>query len=210
MERIFGSPLQFSSLFDFLRFSSICFRLNRQSYSQILSYYYDHVQPLEEENIAGYKYLKQGSFSSSLTGKPHSRIPFDQVRQMKINRSWKDVGGLSGNTQNPGATERWTKIHHHIVALREHLNKKIKKKAKERHVELSTTRIEREEEDVRNIITCIHAWLPEHWEKGHPITNFATGEIAMDDRKDGVIHLKKRGEIVRDEFVCNLHRITQN
>ena len=117
------------------------------------------MQALEEENIAGYKYMKQGGFSGSLTGKPHSRIIFDEVIDIAIKRSCKDVGGLSGSTQNPGATwtKRWTKIHHHIVVLREHLNKKIKKKAKERHVELGTVRIERDEEYVRNIITCINA-----------------------------------------------------
>ena len=118
---------------------------------------------------------------------------------MTINRSCKDIDGISGNTKNPGATERWIKAHH-IVALHEHLNKKIKKKTKERHVELGTARIERDEEDVRNIITCFNAWLPESWEKGHHITNFAMGETAMDDRNDGIIDLRERGEITRNEF----------
>ena len=63
------------------------------------------------------------------------------MTEITINRSCKDVGGLSVNKNNPGATERWTKIHHHIVALREHLNKKMKKKAKEKHVDLNTARI---------------------------------------------------------------------
>ena len=54
---------------------------------------------------------------------------------------------------------------------------------------------------MRNIITCIDAWLPELWEKGHPITNFATGETVTDDMKDEIIDLKERGEIARDEFV---------
>ena len=70
--------------------------------------------------------------------------------------------------QNPGATERWTKIHHHIVKQHEHPNKKIKKKTKERHVELGNASIERDEEDKRNIITCIDAWLHELWEKVIP------------------------------------------
>ena len=114
-------------LFDFFPY---CFRLNRQNYARNLSYYYVHIQALEEENIAAYKYLEQGGFSSSLTGKPHSRVPYDQVIEMTISRSCKDVGGPSGNTQNLGATERWTKIYHHIVALREYLNKKIKRTLK--------------------------------------------------------------------------------
>ena len=90
--------------FDFLPY---CFRLNCQNYARNLSYYYVPMQALEEENIASYKYLEEeGGFSCSLTGKPHSRIPFDQVIEMTINRLCKDVGRLSGNTQNPGSTER--------------------------------------------------------------------------------------------------------
>ena len=92
-------------------------------------------------------------------------------------------------------------MHHHIVALQEHLNKKIKKKAKERDFELGTARIEQDEEDVRNIITYIDAWLPELWEKGHRITNFDTGETAIDDMKDDITDLKDTGEIARNEFV---------
>ena len=74
-------------------------------------------------------------------------------------------------------------------ALREYLNQRLTKRTKERHIELGTARFEQDEEDARNIIICNYAWLPELWEKGHPITNFATGEIATDDMKN------ERGEI---------------
>ena len=103
-------------------------------------------------------------------------------------------------TQNPGATERWTKIHH-IVALRKHLNKKTKKKIKERRFQLGTARIERDEEGVKNIMTCIDAWIPEQWKKDQPMTNFATDEIGTDDVNDDITDSKERGEIARDEFV---------
>ena len=73
------------------------------------------MRELEEEDIAAYKYLQQVGFSGSLTGKPHSRIPFGQVIEMKINRLCKDVGGLSENTLNSGVTERWARIHHHLL-----------------------------------------------------------------------------------------------
>ena len=88
------------------------------------------MQALAEENIVAYKYLEQSGFSGSMTGKPRSRIHFDQVIEMTINRSCKDVGALSKNTQNPGAMEKWTKIHHHIVTFREHLSKKIQRRLK--------------------------------------------------------------------------------
>ena len=58
-------------------FFPYCFHLNRENYAQNLSNYYVYMQALEEENLTAYKYLEQDGFNDSLTGKPHSRIPFD-------------------------------------------------------------------------------------------------------------------------------------
>ena len=55
---------------------------------------------LEDKNIAAYKYLEQGGYSGSLTGKPHSSILFDSVIEITINRLCKDVDGLWGNTKS--------------------------------------------------------------------------------------------------------------
>ena len=92
--------------FDFLPYY---FRLSRQNYARTLSYYYVHIQALEEENTAAYKYLEHCGFSGSMSRKPHSGIPFDQVIKMTIKSSFKNDGELSGNTQYPGVTERCTK-----------------------------------------------------------------------------------------------------
>ena len=75
-------------------------------------------------------------------------IPMDQIIEMTINRSCKEIGGLSGKTENVGASERWAKIHHHMVARREHLNEKVRKNAKDVNIELGALRIERDERDV--------------------------------------------------------------
>ena len=80
-------------------------------------------------------------------------------------------------------------------------NKKIHKKSKQTHVDLGAGRIERDERDVTNIKTCIEAWLPDLWKNEHPITNFATGEIATAEMKADIIDLKNRGEVARDEFI---------
>ena len=42
-------------------------------------------------------------FTVSLAGKPHSKIPMDQVIEMTIIHSSKETGGLTGKTKNPGA-----------------------------------------------------------------------------------------------------------
>ena len=50
---------------------------------------------------------------------------------------------------------------------------------------------------MRNIITCINAWVSGLQKKGHLRTSFATGEIATDDMKEDN-DLKERGGIARD------------
>ena len=110
-------------------------------------------------------------------------------------------------THNPGASQRWARIHHHIVALREHQNKKVMRKTIQKHVELGPGRMERDEVDMINIRTCIDTWLPDLLKHGDPITNFVPGEIATDEMINDIIDLKNRGEIARNEFI---QRFTKN
>ena len=140
------------AIFEFLPY---CFRLNRNKYARDLSFYYNHMCSLKTENPAAYAYLNDGGFSGSLTGLPHSRIPFDQIIEMTINRSCKDIGGLSQTTSNAGATERWTRTNHLMVALREHLNKKVRRQSKFSNRELGKAKIKRDEYNVRCIQDCL-------------------------------------------------------
>ena len=43
---------------------------------------------------------------------------FHVIIEMTINRQSKDTGGLSGKTENVGASMRWTRINHIMAALR--------------------------------------------------------------------------------------------
>ena len=93
-------------IFAFLPF---CFRLNRRTYARNLSYYYAQMITLPFANAQAHEYLKNGGFSGSLTGTPHTKIPYDQIIETTINRQYKDLGGIGGNTENLGATERWAR-----------------------------------------------------------------------------------------------------
>ena len=55
-------------------------------------------------------------------------------------------------TENVGASERWVKIHHHMVAMQEHLNQKAQKNTKHVNIEFGTLRMERDERDVQVIL----------------------------------------------------------
>ena len=61
--------------------------------------------------------LNQG-LTVSLSGQSFTRILCDQVIEMTINGASKDTGGLSGKTENTGASERWMRINHLMAALR--------------------------------------------------------------------------------------------
>ena len=126
---------------------------------------------LKTENPAAYAYLNDGGFSGSLTGLPHSRIPFDQIIEMTINRSCKDIGGLSQTTSNAGATERWTRTNHLMVALREHLNKKVRRQSKFSNRELGKPKIKRDENSVKCIQDCLERWIPDIWLPAKVITH---------------------------------------
>ena len=77
-----------------------------------------------------YEYLKEGGFTVLLSGSVHNQIPMDQIIETIINRFSKETGGLSGITENKGASERWVRINPFIAALRDHSNVKLNKNKK--------------------------------------------------------------------------------
>ena len=109
---------------EFIRY---CFSLNRHNYARNLSYYYVHMLNLEKSHPALFKHIEDHGFTVSLTGQPFTKIPCDQVIETTINRSSKATGGLSGKTENYGASERWMRINHIMAALRETLDEVTRK-----------------------------------------------------------------------------------
>ena len=54
-------------------------------------------------------------------------IPMDQIIEMTINRSCKEIGGLSGKTENVGASENWGKNSPSHGSNARNLNEKVHK-----------------------------------------------------------------------------------
>ena len=103
-------------------FLPYCFSLNRHNYARNLSYYRIQMLNLHNSNPNLLHHMQEQGFTVSLSDLPYLRIPCDQVIEMTINQSSKDTGGLSGKTENVGASERWMRINHIMAALREHLD----------------------------------------------------------------------------------------
>ena len=118
-----------------------CFSLNRQNYARNLSYYHADMRALKKRNSTAYSDLEEGGFSGSLSGTTHSQLPMDQIIEMTINRFSKETGGLSGQTENKGASERWMRINHYIAALKQHLEAKVRRSRNSSHAELGLKRM---------------------------------------------------------------------
>ena len=149
-------------MFEVLPF---CFPLNRHNFTGNLSYYYAQMIALLFTTAQAHEYLKNGGFSDSLTGIPDKKTPYDQIIETTVNRQCKDVGGIGGDTEKLGATERWVRSSHLIAALCDRMNKKIRKKAKQKHIDLGKPRMQRDERDVSDVQDCMETWLPSLW---HP------------------------------------------
>ena len=66
-------------------------------------------------------------FTGSLSASFQSMTPLDQMIEITTNQSYKEIGSLSGTTENVSVSERWEKFHYHMVAMREHLNEKVQR-----------------------------------------------------------------------------------
>ena len=184
------------AIYEFLPY---CF--SRHNYARDLSFYYNHMCSLELENPTAYKYLQEGGFSGSLTGLPHSKIPFDQIIEMTINRSCKDIGGLSQSTNDPGTTERWTRNNHLMVALREHQNQKIRRHSRSTSRELGTAKIKRDEANVRCIQDYLEKWVPDILKPTQFIADISYGLKATEQMTIDSPDIKTRGAKSRDMFL---------
>ena len=104
----------------------------------------------------------------------------DQIIEKTINGSCNNIGGLSGKTENVGASERWTKIHHHMVAMWKHLNEKVRRNTKHINIELGALRTEIDERDVQMILTYLNNCTSNMCHSDQPIRNIVTRKIATE------------------------------
>ena len=72
--------------------------------------------------------------------------------EMTINKSSKVVGGVSGVTENKGASERWMRISHFLAALQKHLDLKIQCGQLSHTAQFSSIGMKIDEDHVKRIV----------------------------------------------------------
>ena len=122
-----------------------------------------------------YDNIMKNGFTVSLTGQPFTRIPCDQVIELTVNKSSKSTGGLSGKTENVGASERWMRIDHILAALRDTLDNVTRNQSSSHHVDLGEKRMETDEKDVQALVDTLKEWVPSAWDNDQDIVNISRG-----------------------------------
>ena len=83
---------------------------------------------------------------------------------MTINCASKHTGGLSGKTENAGASESWMQINHLMAALRQKLDQVTRKRTFSGHVDLGRKKLLSDKQDVETLANCLFDWIPKIWE----------------------------------------------
>jgi hypothetical protein len=137
----------------------------------------------------------------------------DQIIEVTINRSSKELVASLERLKTQGASERWMRINHYLAALKEHLETKVRIMSKCTHVELGSTwskRMEQDEEAVEKITEGLRAWVPNVWSASQPLTNLATGLLAPEKMVTNVLNKKDRGTQAKADFFEGITKTASN
>ena len=110
---------------------------------------------------------------------------------MTIDRYSKDTGGLSGKTENVGATERWMRINHIMATLRGHLDEVVRRRKVLKYIDCGERRMSDVENNVAMLTNCLQEWVPGLWNPEQPLVNIATGGKAEANMIENIKTIKK-------------------
>ena len=108
-------------------------------------------------------------------------IYMDQIIEMTIKKSSKVVEGLSGVTENKGASERWMRIKHFLAALKQHLDLKIQCGELSQHTNFSRIRMKKDEDHMKRVVAVLKLLVPDMWKKERRFVNVYDGTITFDE-----------------------------
>ena len=108
-------------------------------------------------------------------------IYMDQIIEMTIKKSSKVVEGLSGVTENKGASERWMRIKHFLAALKQHLDLKIHCGELSQHANFSRIRMKKDEDHMKRVVAVLKLLVPDMWKKERRFVNVYDGTITFDE-----------------------------
>ena len=147
--------------------------------------------------------VSTSSFESSI-----NPVSPDMALEQTVNRDSKTNGGIAGVTGMEGTRDRWTLTAHMMAAATVSFKVMSRTSASSSfHKELGSQRIERDKNDMNNIVQCPETKLVNPFDisqyEGEKMSliNIATRAVAPSKVSESLLSAKEQGEKAMGEFV---------
>ena len=131
-----------------------------------------------------------------------AQIACDMAIEQTCNRDSKTKGGMKGLTLKKGAVNRWLLSHHQRAAIMKEC-KLMAGKDQEgmARKDLDKARIERDEQDLQNLVATIQGMVNPFEYKGEDLISISSGCVASKDTRDHLITAYSIGQNGAKSFV---------
>ena len=112
---------------------------------------------LPEEHLDALKYVRLGGFSVQLSNSnSFGRVPVDQTCKETVNKDTETSGGTKGFSLKPNAVSKYYLVAEYRSTFLRQLRGKLQiNSSSPKHNDLHSSRITRDENDVKNIISLL-------------------------------------------------------
>ena len=194
------------------------FSMDRTNYSRWLPVYIADMHLLEDTAPEVHQEFMQGNHAVSRSCQPFSQICTDMALEQTVNLDSKTKGGIVGILKKPGALERWFLTAQEKTAITtatKELCGICNSDSKPAHKEAGLKRINRDEEDVKKLITTVLSVMSNPFDMESvddgvtvPLSNLATGVVMPQDVATRLFNAQELGMQEMSSFITK--RITSN
>eukprot|EP00794_Sanderia_malayensis_P006688 gene6688-7444_t len=170
------------------------------NYTRYMTLYWADMMNLTDEQR---EFMKNGMFCASISGRPFSGLPFDQWKEMTMNKGSKMKSGWVGFTKNESMLYTHTETISKIESTRQALHAATNIKRKNfRHSENSPVNLTIDEEHVQDKSCCIQEWNCDPFDEQHKnLQSFESGLLASPILVENFSSAYKEGEIQVQSFL---------
>lgn len=182
------------------------FAYDRTNYARYLSVYWCEMTTLPQTHPESNALLLDGHFTVQRNSKSaFAQVAVDQTIEQTLNRDSKTSGGIVGISLNQGAVQRWVLTAHDRARTLQICRKMagMYDAQNQHHKETSSSRLKRDEGDVKKVMDTIESWVNPYETKNttDSLINIASGVKANDDITEDILSAEKKGAEAFTSFV---------
>lgn len=172
------------------------------NYARYLPIYLVDMMSLEESHPEAHTMLANGEFGvQRTTHHGFSQVPVDQTIEQTLNRSTKTKEGIVGFSLKKSAVQRWMLTAHSRAAFIDSCTRMTDSSQgrSQYHKENGSSRMKRDEDDVKKIIEVIEGWINPF--EASELIVLSSGRVADENVKQDLLTAKEKGRQAFQTFV---------